>query len=196
MDQVDADFLSLEKIRQGQEAGLKELMERHREALFRFIFRYVQNESDAAELTEQTFLRVYQNAGKFRPEAKVGTWIFSIAGNLCRDAIRKSRRREEAFSLNASIPQGDGSEWQETFASKGNNPEESAVSREALKAIESAIHDLPHKLRFPFIYCVLEDNSYEACAEVLKISRKTVETRIYRARKLLQRKVTEVFRKL
>lgn len=196
MDQVDADFLSLEKIKQGNEAGLKELMERHREALFRFIYRYVQNESDAAELTEQTFLRVYQSAGKFRPKAKVGTWIFSIAGNLCRDSIRKSRRRGEVISMNAPIAGGNGSEWEDTYSSEVRNPEESAVSREALQAIESSIHDLPHKLRFPFIYCILEDNSYEACAEVLKISRKTVEMRIYRARKRLQQEMAELFENL
>jgi RNA polymerase sigma-70 factor (ECF subfamily) len=54
--------------------------------------------------------------------------------------------------------------------------------REAVRSIEAAIHGLADKLRFPFIYCVLEGNSYEACAAILGCSIKTVDSRIYRAR--------------
>lgn len=189
MDPVEADYLSLEKIQHGEEAGLRELMGRHREALFRFIFRYVRNEADAAELTEATFLRVYQNAGRFKPKAKVVTWIFSIAGNLCRDFLRKSKKRARDLSLNAPIPGAEGQELEASFASGAANPEESAISREELAAIESAIHRLPHKLKFPFIYCVLEEHSYDACAEILRTSRKAVETRIYRARNRLRQEL-------
>ena len=58
--------------------------------------------------------------------------------------------------------------------------------------IEAAIHKLPHKLKFPFIYCVLEEHSYDACAEILGRTRETVETRIYRARKRLQQELAEL----
>jgi len=196
MDSTDSDLRALRKIQDGDEAGLKELMARHREALFRFIYRYVQNEADAAELTEETFFRVYQNADRFRPKAKVNTWIFTIAGNLCRDRLRKNRKRRGDFSLNAEIDLSSGAQRGDTFASSSRNPEEHTKSNESLKTIELAIQALPHKLKFPFIFCVLEENSYDACAEVLKTNRKTVETRIYRARKQLRKVLADLFQEV
>ncbi|WPJ97232.1 sigma-70 family RNA polymerase sigma factor [Coraliomargarita algicola] len=188
----DADYASLQKIQSGDEAGLRELMSRHREALFRFVYRYVNNEADAAELTEQTFFRVYQNASRFRPNAKVITWIFAIAGNLCRDFIRRNRKRQGDLSLDVDLDDRTNIQRGDTIASSLSNPEEAAVSSESLSKVNAAIFALPHKLKFPFIFCVLEDNSYDACAEVLQTSRKTVETRIYRARKLLREELSDL----
>jgi RNA polymerase sigma-70 factor (ECF subfamily) len=196
MASMDLDIRSIEKIRQGEEAGLKELMSRHRESLFRFIYRYVHNEADATELTEETFFRVYQNADRFRPKAKVSTWMFSIAGNLCRDYLRKNKKRKGDLSLDAKIDETSGVQRGDTLASDARNPEETTRSNESLKAIEAAIQTLPHKLRFPFIFCILEGNSYDACAEVLKTNRKTVETRIYRARKQLREALSELFQEV
>lgn len=196
MTEIDADLKSLEKIKEGDEAGLTELMSQHRDALYHFVYRYVGNEADAAELTEDTFFRVYQNAGRFRPNAKVVTWIFSIAGNLCRDFIRRNRKRKGDLSLDADIDNTSNIQRGDTFASNLNNPGEAAVSSESLSSVHTAIFALPHKLKFPFIFCILEENSYDACAEVLKTSRKTVETRIYRARKLLREKLSDLFQEI
>ena len=196
MGEIDADLKSLEKIQRGDESGLTELMSRHRDALFHFIYRYVANEADAAELTEETFFRVYQNANRFQPKAKVVTWIFSIAGNLCRDSIRKNKKRRGDLSLDAEIAGTSGVQRGDTFTSDSRNPSESTISNEALAGVHAEIFALPHKLKFPFIFCILEDNSYDACAEVLKTSRKTVETRIYRARKLLREKLSDMFQEI
>ena len=161
-------------------------MERHRESIFGFCFRFVPNETDAADLTEETFVRVFQNASKFRPRAKVVTWIFSIAGNLCRDFLRRSKRRRNDVSLSSQVPGADGLQLVDVVESKERSPEQDAVTSEALCAIETAIDELPHTLKFPFIFCVLEEHSYEDCTEVLNTNRKTVEMRIYRARKVFR----------
>ena len=188
---MEADLKSLEKLRGGDEEGLRELILRHREPLFRFVYRFVRNEADAAELTEETFYKVYKNAKRYRPKAAVGTWIFAIAGNLCRDFLRRNRHRRDELSLNVkSDSRGEG-ELGETLAASANLPVEEAISRERLELIGEAIQGLPYKLKFPFIFCVLENNSYDRCAEVLQTSRKTVEMRIYRARRLLQEALEE-----
>ncbi len=70
------------------------------------------------------------------------------------------------------------------------------VSKESVSSVHAAIFALPHKLKFPFIFCILEENSYDECAEVLNTSRKTVETRIYRARKLLREKLADLFQEV
>ena len=71
------------------------------------------------------------------------------------------------------------------------DPEQETISRESVLEIEEAIAELPHKLKFPFVFCILEDHSYDECAQVLKTSRKTVETRIYRARNALRTRLSE-----
>jgi RNA polymerase sigma-70 factor (ECF subfamily) len=164
-------------------------MTRHRESLFRFVYRYAQNEADAAELTEETFYRVYTHAARFRPQAKVFTWIFSIAANLCRDRLRKNKKRSRDQSIQSPLDGVEVSSLEDTVPTTEPNPSLSAVSQETLALIQSAIHELPHKLKVPFVYCVLEDNSYDDCASILATNRKTIETRIYRARKLLRREL-------
>lgn len=188
---MDTDLPAFERVQSGDEQGLVELMERHRESVYRFCYRFVSNETDAAELAEETFVRVYQNAGKFRPKAKVATWIFTIAGNLCRDALRKGKRRRSEVSLSSLVWGTESLEREDVIASKDRSPDESAVASESLSTIENAIASLPYPLKFSFIFCVLEGNSYDDCAEALGLNRKTVEMRIYRARKSLRESLSE-----
>lgn len=183
---MDDDLREIERVQSGDEQGLVVLMQRHREAVFRFCYRVVSNEADAAELTEETFVRVFQNAGRFRPKAKVVTWIFSIAGNLCRDSLRRGKKRRNDISLSSRFQDAENLELVDSIESEEHTPEQVASSNEALSAIETAIDELPHKLKFPFVFCVLEEHSYDDCAEVLNTNRKTVEMRIYRARKSLR----------
>ena len=192
MESMDADLLSIRKIQQGEESGLVELMSRHRESLFRFVYRYVANEADAADLTEETFFRIYEKADRFRPKARVTTWMFTIAGNLCRDFIRKNKKRSRDLSLDAEVGDETSATIMGAFASNSDDPSEAASSKETSGGIQQAVMRLPQKLKFPFIFCILEDNSYDECAAVLKTSRKTVETRIYRARKILREKLSKL----
>lgn len=188
---MDRDFWAIRRVKSGDENGLVELMERHRESVFRFCYRFVANETDAADLTEETFVRVFQNAAKFRPRAKVVTWLFSIAGNLCRDFLRRGKKRRNDVSLSSRLPDAENLELADSIESKESTPEQVAIANESLAAIEMAIEELPYKLKMPFIFCVLEGHSYDDCAEVLDTNRKTVEMRIYRARNLLKKELAE-----
>ncbi len=185
----DLDLQALQLIQSGDEQGLVDLMERHRKTLFRFVYRFVYNEADAAELTEAAFLKVYQNASRFRPRAKVRTWMFTIAGNLCRDFLRKQHKLQDHFSLQTSVKGEPWLSMQDQFPGNEPAPDANADSKENLQRIETAIDQLPHKLKLPLVYCILEGHSYDECAEIIRANRKTVETRIYRARKLLQQSV-------
>ncbi len=180
------DLKAIEQIRRGDEEGLRHLMSRHREALFRFAYRYTRNEADAAEIAVETFTRVYRNAGRFRPGAKVSTWLFAIARNLCIDHIRRMSRRRDRVSLDAPSGPNGAAGLHEIIPDPARQPAESLEMNEELNAIERAIDALPHRLKIPFIFCVLEEHSQEECAAMLNTNRKTVETRIYRARRTLK----------
>jgi RNA polymerase sigma-70 factor (ECF subfamily) len=184
---MDEDVASIQRLQAGDERGLSELMQRHKEPIFRFAYRYTLNAAEAADIAQETFVRVYFNADRFRPKAKVTTWIFTIAANLCRDWLRKNRKRSLFSFLDQPIRVDSNGSVAELLASDDPDAVAQALSAEAVKMVESVIQSLPEKLLFPFVFCVLEENSYEQCAEVLHTSTKTVETRIYRARQQLKK---------
>ncbi|MDP0497682.1 MAG: RNA polymerase sigma factor [Verrucomicrobiota bacterium JB024] len=188
---MDEDLPAIERIRQGDESGLRALMADHREAVFHFTLRYCGNEADAAELTAETFYRVYKNAARYHPRARVRTWIFTIAANLSRDFLRRQKKRRGEVSLESTAT-GQAQRLEDTLAGPGQSPATGAASRETVHAVQAAIQELPHKLRFPLVFCVLEENPQEECAAALGISVKAVETRIYRARKYLRERLEKI----
>lgn len=188
---MDEDSAAIQQVQQGRETGLVQLMERYRGPVFRLAWRYLHSAADAADVTENAFVKVWQRAHQYRPRGSVKSWIFAIAANECRDRLR--RRKQRPLRPITPVPGDDRvGESEDRLDSGMPSAAEAAVSAESVATIEAAIRQLPHKLRFPFIFCVLEDHTYDECAEVLGTNRKTVETRIYRARKRLQSQVGEL----
>ena len=104
-----------------------------------------------------------------------------------RDFLRRERRQRHSLSLSATRREEDeATPLSDRIASRELDAAQSTQGRELLSELQQAIRSLPEKLRFPFVFCVLEGNSQEEAAEIIKTSRKTVESRIYRARKQLQ----------
>ncbi len=166
----------------GDNHALNELMARYKQGLFRFIRRYVVHEQDAYELLQETFTKLYFKAASYKPEYRFSTWLFQIALNLCRDYGRA--RKVRRFFLLSS----DEARVQDVI-DVVQDPESAAVSSQALKAINQAIEKLPHDLKTALILFSLEGLSQEACAQLLGVTAKTVEMRVYRARKLLEKKL-------
>jgi len=94
MSAPDPDLPLWQKLQQGNDSALDALMDRHSGGLFNFIYRYVLNEQDAHELLQETFVRAYFKRHQFQPRAKVSTWLYRIALNLCRDHARSRSTKE------------------------------------------------------------------------------------------------------
>lgn len=181
----DPDLDALRAILDGQEIGIRQLMERHKEAVFRYVYRYTRNAVDAEEITADTFVKVYFNAEKYRPKGKVRTWIFTIATNLCRDRYRK-KIRFWPVSLDAGLGEDRSFTLKEKLSDSSADASAIAAEAEFEEQVHQAINRLPPKLKAPFVLFVLEEHSYQESAAILHCSEKAVETRIYRARKLLR----------
>lgn len=183
---ADADLALVEALQSGDDSALDELMERHQHALFRFIRGYVQNEADATELTQETFVRAYFNIGRFKPTAKFVTWLYRIALNLCRDHAKSSWTRRAAVTESLLMPreqEEDGPPRE--FAAAGRSLPETLMMEEKMRALDKAVAQLPHDLRTALVLTVFEQRSQAEAAELLGTTAKTVETRVYRARKRL-----------
>jgi RNA polymerase sigma-70 factor (ECF subfamily) len=172
------------RLAQGHDPALSELMERHGQRLFHYLVRELQNETEAADLAEETFVRIYQNRHRYDPAHKFTTWLYAIATNLVRDRYRWRSRHPEV-SLDA--PTGNqGGDWLAQMPDAGPTPGEKLDRIERARAVRDAVSRLPEDLRTPLLLSEYEGLSHAEIGEVLKCSAKAVEMRLYRARQQLR----------
>lgn len=182
----DSDLALVRALQAGDDQALNLLMDRHQKGLFRFVFQYIPNKSVALDLTQEAFVRAYLNIGNFRPTAKFGTWLYRITLNLCRDYVR-SRAYRNAFQTISTDQPIEGSEERRQLASVQQAPDRQAQMREDLRALDRAMSELRADLKNPLILTTLEGRSHKETGELLGISPKAVEMKVYRARKLLSK---------
>jgi len=168
----------------GHDAALNDLMERHAEKLFHYLFRSLQDQDDAADLAQETFVKVYQSRARFDARQKFSTWLYAIASNLVRDHFRW-RSRHKQVSLDAEND-ATGKDFYEGLAENGPSPVEAAQAGERKEAVRRAIAALPEELRLPLLLAEYEERSQAEIGEILGCTAKAAETRIYRARQQLR----------
>jgi RNA polymerase sigma-70 factor (ECF subfamily) len=167
----------------GRSSALDALIERHGEKLFRYLIRLLHNDSDAADIVQEVFVKIYQSRSRFDPAHRFSTWMYTIATNLAKDRYRWKSRHPEISIEGIATESGDGSPQ---FPSAGPDPSEAAAAAEQSEAVRLAIAKLSEELRTPLILAEYEGLSHIEIAGVLKCTPKAVETRIYRARQKLR----------
>ena len=181
-DEQDAQDMA--RLAGGHDAALNDLMDRHAERLFHFLVRSLQNETDAADLAQETFVKIFQNRAKFDLKQKFTTWLFTIASNLVRDRYRW-RSRHQQVSLDAENDQTE-SALKDTLTAVEPHPDQSLQTQERAGEVRKAVAALPDELKQPLILAVYQDLSQAEIATILNCSVKAVETRIYWARQQLR----------
>ena len=182
---VDPDLPLLQALVAGDDAALNELIQRHREALFSFAFRYLRDETAAHDVVQESFVRLYFKAASFKPQSTVKTWLYTIAVNLCRDRLRWLGRRRGDVSLDAPAPGGDSARRAEQ-ADTAPQPSEQTVQADRFKLLQQAIDRLPHKLRLAVVLCALEGKTHQEAADIVGTTSKTIELRVYHAKTKLR----------
>jgi RNA polymerase sigma factor (sigma-70 family) len=186
----DQDRDDMVRLAAGHGAALEDLMGRHAERLFHYLLRVLQNETEAGDLAQETFVRVYQNRARFKLDSKFSTWLYTIGTNLARDAQRR-RARHSHVSLNAGR-EDSGQDFNEVLPDPGPNPGEKLGFEERIDAVRKAVAALPEDLRTPLVLAEYEDKSQAEIATILDCTAKAVEMRIYRARLELRKSLREL----
>ena len=176
---MDSDLPLIEALQTGDDSALNELIDRHREPLRRFVYRYLLNEAATDDAVQETFVRVYFKAVKFQPKSSVKTWIYAIALNLCRDQFRRLARHRGDVSMDAP-PRQDAPRME--VADRAPPPSTRATDADRFAQLQRAIDALPERLRETLILFSLEERSQHEVAEILGITPKAVETRVYHAK--------------
>jgi len=181
-DEQDAHDMA--RLADGREAALDSLMDRHAQKLFHYLLRSLQDEGDASDIAQETFVRLYQHRAKYDPGQKFSTWLYAIASNLVRDRYRW-RSRHPQVSLDADNEQ-TGASFKDNLRDLDPVPDAAAQTEERADAVRKAIATLPDDLRQPLLLATYEELPQAEIAAILKCTTKAVETRIHRAREQLR----------
>lgn len=161
----------------GDRSAFGFIVRRYQEPLYRFIRRYVGDADEAYDLLQETFVSAWQALGRYDPARPAATWLRRIALNKCRDwGRRRAVRRFFYGAASLDSPRAKAAAIAPT-ADDGDEP--------ALAHLDRAIARLPDQLKAPLLLTAFEGLSQVAAGKALGISAKAVETRVYRARKLL-----------
>ena len=163
----------------GQQAAYRELLRRHKAPVFRLIRANIGDPDETMDLTQETFVAGFAALGRYDAERPFRIWIARIALNKCRDWAR--RRAVRAFFARA-LPLDSAHD----VANDGPTPDVEAADRAELARVRAAMARLAPNLREILVLRGVEELSQAETAELLQISEKTVETRLYRARAKLK----------
>ncbi|MBV9675135.1 MAG: RNA polymerase sigma factor [Acidobacteriaceae bacterium] len=181
------------RAKSGDMDAFSELVTHYERRVFRMAKQITQNDDDAEDVLQETFLKAYTHLDNFQGNSKFYTWLVRIAVNEALMKLRK-RRSDKTVPLDEPISTGED-EMVREIAVWDENPEES-YSREELGAVLSeAIQSLKPAYRTVFVLRDIEELSIEETAEALKLSISAVKSRLLRARLQLREKLTRQFKK-
>ena len=180
---TQSDAVLVAECRQGDATAFDEIVRRYKDRIYNVVYRYLGNHEDALDVSQEAFVRAYRGIDKFRGQAKVSTWLHSIASNLARNRLRDGSRkgRDMGTSLDAMNPSSVGA--------APENPRHDAQKQELDEALQRCLDQLPDPCRMAFVLRTFDDMSYDEIATALDCPRGTVKSRINQARRLLREKL-------
>lgn len=177
-DATDAELVT--RAIKGADAAFSHLVRRHKADLFRFAQRYTGNADAAYDVVQETFVAAWRALGRYDGRRSFGVWLRSIALNKARDRARRLLVRRLVFGQ---------SDLDSPEARRQSDPhadtEAALLARERRRALDAALAQLPAALKEPLILTYFEDMSQQQAGDLLGLSAKAVETRVYRARRRL-----------
>jgi RNA polymerase sigma-70 factor (ECF subfamily) len=159
------------------------IVARYQDRVYSFVRRMVRDASDAEDIAQEVFVRVYQGMDRFDRRASLSTWLFRIAANMCVDYSRRRSRRVDPVPLTR---EGEDGEHEVELPDRRYDPERLVLTGEMYAVVEAAISRLSGKLRAVLLLHDAESLSYEEIAEIVKVPLGTVKSRLFLAREQLR----------
>jgi RNA polymerase sigma-70 factor (ECF subfamily) len=183
-----SDHALIEATKQGDESAYAEIVQRYRNPIVNYLYRFLNDYEEAIDLAQETFVRVYFAIDRYHTGYAFSTYIYRIATNLAISELRR-RKRRRLLSL-TGLFQSEADDITE-FQPKDERQlqDDDLVEDEQNRVIARAIAALPEKYRVPIILRDVEGRSYEEIAEIMELGLGTTKSRISRGRGLLKEKL-------
>jgi len=170
----------------GNHAAFEEILRRYETPVITFCHAFTRSREAAEDLAQETFLRVFRNAGRYLPVAKFTTWLYKIATNLCINELKKGKLRPNVSLDEPAGPDPEGSKIIDRLAFDGNAPLNEAERHEVQGLIGKAIDLLPDDQRTTLVLVEYHHMAYQEIAEILMVSVSAIKMRVKRARETLR----------
>lgn len=175
------------RFKQGDKSAFAELVQAYRKPLYYTILKIVGNETDAEDLTTETFIKAYENIDKYDEQYAFSTWLFKIGNNLAIDFLRKKKRSAPTVSLSdrVSTSDEDSPTYEEVLKEQARDTSEQVHYRMEAEYVRKIMEQMPEDLRQILELKYVHELTHQEIAEKLGIPIGTVKGRLARARKLL-----------
>ena len=170
----DIDSVLIEKAKNGNKGAFSILVNKYYPRVYATLFSFTKSKEDSEDLSQQTFIKVWQQLDSFRGDSAFFTWVYRIAINLAKNFVASSGYKKQ--KINTSIEQA------EIDISSFEDIESAVIHKQSLKEIKNFINTLPESLKTAFTLREVEGRSYEDISVITDTPIGTVRSRIFRAR--------------
>ena len=186
MNERDLDFQLIQRIQNGEQQAFTLLVRKYQNRVANILTRYLRNNADIADVTQEVFIKVYKSLPSFRGDSAFYTWLYRVAVNTAKNYLTSQSRRPPSSDVDAMEADSyDGSEaLRET-----DDPESVLHSHEVKNIILTTIEQLPAELKSAITLRELEGMSYEEIANIEDCPICTVRSRIFRARDAIDKQL-------
>lgn len=191
------DAALISQLQEGSEEAFAQLIAQYHQPLYSLIARSVQDPADAADITQEVFIKVFRGIRNFHGESSLRTWLYRIALHEASNQRRwwMRHKKQEITIDSSSHEQEDDTEFpslRATLADPRESPFDHAVQRQIRERVESALQRLPEVYRTVIILREIEGFAYEEIAEILDANIGTVKSRLTRGRAALRSLLVEI----
>lgn len=187
--EASLDLVIVEEVKAGNVSAFDRLIKKYRERLYSIVYNITSNREDAADLTQEAFIKAYQSINKFQGKSSFYTWLYRIAVNTTITYVRKNRLRQ-FFSFDHLTEEGVNSEVLDALMSK-NKADKSTFLNELQEKLNEALQTLSIKHRTAIVLFEIEGLSHQEIAEIMGCSEGTVRSRLHYAKHKLQKELKE-----
>ncbi len=182
------DLRLIQRAQAGDSGAFRLLVERHQRRVFAIALGLVRDEQDAREIAQEAFLRVHKGLAQFHGGSSFFTWLYRIVTNLSIDLMRKPSRREAELHFALEVDEGESPLIPQAIDA---DPFDAVRRGQLSQRIQRALDALPAYHRGVILMREIEGMSYEEMAEAMQVSKGTIMSRLFHARKKLQRALSD-----
>lgn len=173
-DTNESELMS--RLASGEMEALAEIVDKYQSRVLSIAYRFLNDWTNAEDVSQETFLRIYRAAGSYKPQARFTTWLYRIVVNLCMDERRKQAKTPVSIEETA-------------FLAPVDSESDSAERNETIELVKKAVSELPERQRLAVILHRYENLSYDEICEVTKWTKSAVESLLVRAYANLREKL-------
>ena len=174
---------------EGDTKAFEELFERYKSPILNFIYRLIGNRETAEEVTQEVFIRAYKSLGIFDPKRSFSTWLYTIARNLAKNALRDKKYFRHVSLEQQISAEGEDMKLKHVLSDPGPRPDTIAQDEELSRDAQKVLQRLSVECREVITLCSIEQMTYKEASKILGVSEATVMNRLKKAKLIFMKEL-------